>query len=114
MTPIAPTLETTSCWKPDSIHASARASWVDAVDAPPSGRSPPGSRHAAQAAPAAASRAPAGKHEPLTGHDDAASADAVPAGEQPRAHVVAGAMEKKLSPGRTTWTRTGARLASAR
>ena len=26
MTPIAPTFETTSCWKPDSIHASARAS----------------------------------------------------------------------------------------
>jgi hypothetical protein len=27
ITPIAPALETTSCWKPDSIQASARASF---------------------------------------------------------------------------------------
>ena len=27
MTPIAPALETTSCWNPDSIQATARASF---------------------------------------------------------------------------------------
>ena len=86
ITPTAPTDDTTWFWKPDSIHASARASLDRRRSAPTSGRAQRARRPCPPAGlPSSLRREP----EPLPpGHDHAVERQAVVTRELPRADVV--------------------------
>ena len=82
MTPRAPTLETTSCWKPDSIQARARDEFgVDPVHAGPvvEGRAHGVATNGAGAGVACGVRttAPRGSQEHLPGDDHVHEREAV-------------------------------------
>ena len=109
MTPTAPTFETTSSWKPDSIQASARGERrIDAVDTRPVVDR---ARTSLRLAGARASRTapvarPSREAQTLSGNDHPGQLEVVLLRQLPRADSIVRRDREEALTSETTWTTT--------